>query len=122
MSPDLAPLAPSPVALATQARSAGLRPPAGGDLRSAAEAFESLLLGQMMTTMRSTIPHSGLFGESETTRSTYDYLMDQALIEKAVKGGKGFGLAAQLEKSWQKAREGSPSKPGSGKPDPLPID
>lgn len=120
MSGGVGTLSLSPVTLARQSEAERAGMPGKGDLKGAAEAFEGILLGQMMATMRSTVPHSGLFGESETTRSTYDYLMDQAVIDKAIKGGRGLGLAAHLERSWARSREAQ-VPPGSGNPAPVPI-
>jgi hypothetical protein len=43
---------------------------------------------------------SGLFGETGNARSTYEYLLDQAVTSNAMKAGKGWGLSQQLEAKW----------------------
>lgn len=54
----------------------------------------------MFQTLRKTVQPSGLFGDSGQTRSTYEYLMDQAVVDRAVSTGHGWGLAARLKASW----------------------
>lgn len=68
--------------------------------REAALMFEGLVMTQMFQAMRKTIQPSGLFGDDSQTRSTYDYLLDQAVVEHAMASGKGLGLADRLEKTW----------------------
>jgi len=67
----------------------------------AALLFEGLVLTQMFQSMRKTIQHSGLFGDDSQTRSTYEYLLDKAVVEHAMASGKGLGLAEKLEKTWE---------------------
>jgi Rod binding domain-containing protein len=77
--------------------------------REAARLFEGLILTQMFQAMRKAIPPSGLFGENTQTRSTYEYLLDQAVVEQAMAAGKGLGLADRLEKTWgQEKKSASP--------------
>ncbi|HNX32403.1 MAG TPA: rod-binding protein [Holophaga sp.] len=69
----------------------------------AARMFEGLVMTQMFQGMRKTIPHSGLFGDASKNQSTYEYLLDQAVVEHAMASGKGLGLASQLENSITRA-------------------
>ena len=58
------------------------RLPSGPEGRSAREAaleFEGLLMAQLFQTLRKTVEPSGLFGEEGQARSTYEYLLDQAV-------------------------------------------
>jgi Rod binding domain-containing protein len=66
----------------------------------AARQFEGMLMGLLFQTMRKTVEPSGLFGDSGQSRSTYEYLMDQAVVERAVSGGRGWGLAERLQACW----------------------
>jgi len=96
-----APLSLSPVDLANTARAHQMqRPESKERIAKAAQEFEGMLMEQLMQSMRKTVEPSGLFGQEGQSRSTYEYLMDQAVIAKAVQGGKGFGLAAHLERIW----------------------
>lgn len=93
---------PSPQALATPAL-----PRLGVDAVSDKEAalmFEGLVMTQMFQSMRKTIEPSGLFGDESERRTTYEYLLDQALVEQAMASGKGWGLAERMEKSWAVTR------------------
>lgn len=71
------------------------------NLLETARTFEGMLMGHIFQTMRKTVPNSGLFGESALTRSTYEYLLDQAVVNHAVESGQGWGLAERLAASWQ---------------------
>lgn len=66
----------------------------------AARQFEGLLMGLLFQTMRKTVEPSGLFGDSGQSRSTYEYLMDQAVVDRAVSSGRGWGLAERLKDAW----------------------
>jgi Rod binding domain-containing protein len=70
-------------------------------LKKTAAEFEGMLMAQMFQALRKTVEPSGLFGNSQTERSTYDYLLDQAVIKNAIEGGQTWGLAARLEESWK---------------------
>lgn len=72
----------------------------------AAKQFEGMLMTQIFQIMRKTVQHSGLFGDSALARSTYEYLLDQAVVDHAMSSGKGWGLAERLEESWA-ARQAS---------------
>lgn len=77
--------------------------------REAALLFEGMVMTQMFQAMRRTIQPSGLFGNESSSRSTYEYLLDQAVVEHAMASGKGWGLADKLEKSM-----GDTKKEGGG--------
>ncbi len=104
MSGPAALAAPDAVALV---QSSGPVPSAQDKTMEAARQFEGLLMGMLFQSMRKTIEPSGLFGGSETTRSTYDYLLDQAVADKAASSGQGWGLAKILAASWSQARAAS---------------
>lgn len=104
-------LTAAPVAVATAARAQALKPPSEQErITKAAQEFEGMLLEQLMQGMRKTVEPSGLFGQQDQSRSTFEYLMDQAVIAKAVKAGKGLGLAPQMERLWA-SRKGNPPAP-----------
>jgi Rod binding domain-containing protein len=65
----------------------------------AALMFEGLVMTQMFQAMRKTVEPSQLFGDDSKTRATYEYLLDQAVVEHAMASGKGMGLAEHLEKN-----------------------
>lgn len=74
------------------------------DLHQSAVAFEGMLMSIIFQNMRKTVEVSGLLGDSGQARSTFEYLFDQAIADSALKGGKGWGLAARLEESWSRSR------------------
>jgi Rod binding domain-containing protein len=76
----------------------------------AARQFEGLLMSMVLQTMRKTVQPSGLFGDSGSSRSTYEYLMDQAVVDRAVSAGHGWGLADRLKASWSRLGTLEPKK------------
>ena len=70
------------------------------DNAKAAKQFEAMMLAFMFKQMRETVPTSSLFGDEGASRSTYEFLLDQALTSRAVDSGKGYGLAQRLEAAW----------------------
>jgi len=70
--------------------------------KDAARMFEGMLMTQLFQAMRKTVPHSELFGDNSQARTTYEYLLDQAVMEHAVTSGKGWGLSDRLEEAWSK--------------------
>ena len=72
----------------------------------AARQFEGMLMAFVFQQMRKTVEPSGLFGDNGIARSTYEYLLDQAVTGKAVGAGKGWGLSQQMEAKWDAARPG----------------
>lgn len=80
--------------------------PSGKDPKEAASQFEGLLMAQMFKELRKTVHTSGLFGENAAARSTYDFMLDQAVIKNAMEGGATWGLRDRLEASLRKAQNG----------------
>lgn len=74
--------------------------PAGKSNREAALEFEGLIMSQLFQAMRKTVEPSGLFGGNAQTRSTYEYLLDRAVIDRSVQNGRSWGLAQRLEEAW----------------------
>ena len=70
-------------------------------LKKTAAEFEGMLMAQVFQALRKTVEPSGLFGDNQNERSTYDYLLDQAVIKNAIENGQTWGLAARLEESWK---------------------
>jgi Rod binding domain-containing protein len=72
--------------------------------KEAAQMFEGMLMAQIFQAMRKTVPHSGLFGDDSQARTTYEYLLDQAVMEHSVNSGKGWGLSDRLEAAWSRSQ------------------
>jgi Rod binding domain-containing protein len=87
------------------------------DLHKAALAFEGQLMSMLFQSMRKTVQSSGLLGDSGQARSTFEYLFDQTVADSALKGGKGWGLAARIEESWSRGQGRAQSTPS-----PKPIE
>ena len=85
-----------------QAQAAQAVPDQTDKTEKAARQFEGLLMNVMLQALRKTVQPSGLFGDSGQTRSTYEYLMDQAVVDRAVASGHGWGLAERLKASWSR--------------------
>ncbi|HEX9009267.1 MAG TPA: rod-binding protein [Holophagaceae bacterium] len=90
---------------ATLGQGAAKVPSATDKTKEAAQQFEGLLMSLLFQAMRKTIQPSGLLGDSGHSRSTYEYLMDQAVASKAAASGKGWGLAERLEEAWSRRDE-----------------
>jgi Rod binding domain-containing protein len=97
---------------ATLGQGAEKVPPAADKTREAAQQFEGLLMGLLFQAMRQTVQPSGLLGDSGHSRSTYEYLMDQAVANKAAASGKGWGLAERLEAEWSRGKDAKPPVQG----------
>jgi Rod binding domain-containing protein len=69
----------------------------------AAKQFEGMLMAFVFQQMRQTVQPSGLFGNDGIARSTYEYLLDQAVSSSAMDAGKGWGLSQQLQAKWDAA-------------------
>ncbi|MBI4389248.1 MAG: rod-binding protein [Nitrospinae bacterium] len=86
-----------------------------GKLKSLAKQFESLLVFQMMTAMRETLPKSDLLGSF--SGDMYQSMQDETLANEMTKN-KGIGLAdmiyRQLVRLDEKARAGE--RPGAEAP------
>lgn len=74
------------------------------DLHQSALAFEGMLMSMLFQNLRKTVEVSKLLGDSGQARSTFEYLLDQAVADAALKGGKGWGLASRLEESWSRSQ------------------
>ena len=79
------------------------------DLRKAATAFEGMVVSQMLKAMRKTVPRSGLLGDSGQARATLEYLLDQAVVDAAMAGGRTRGLARRVEEAWKAKQAGAES-------------
>lgn len=80
--------------------------------KEAAQKFEGLLMAQMFQSLRKTVQHSGLLGDGGQARQTYEYLLDQAVVEHAMASGRGWGLAERIEQDWARQQEKiSPREP-----------
>jgi Rod binding domain-containing protein len=66
----------------------------------AARQFEGMVMAYVFQQMRHTVQPSGLFGNEGMARSTYEYLLDQAVTAHAVQSGKGWGLSEKLAAQW----------------------
>ncbi len=93
-----------------QAQAGQALPNATEKTEKAARQFEGLLMNLLFQTMRKTVQPSGLFGDSGQSRSTYEYLMDQAVVDRAVAGGRGWGLADKLKAAWDQSGKKVPEK------------
>lgn len=100
-----------------QAQGATALPEATDKTDQAARQFEGLLMGLLFQSMRKTVEPSGLLGDTGQTQSTFEYLMDQAVVDKAVGAGRGWGLAERLKVEWSKPAAPKPGQE-SGKSQP----
>ncbi len=66
-------------------------------LKKACADFESMLVYQMLKTMRQTIPKDG-FLKSSQGRQTYEMLLDQKLATELSSKGEGLGLQTMIYK------------------------
>lgn len=110
-----------PVSLDRTALIAGHVPAAKDRTEAAARQFEGMLMQLLFQTLRKTVEPSGLFGEGGQARSTYEFMMDQAVVDKATSSGRSWGIAERLEAAWRTAdsRKTPTSLTDLGK---LPID
>ena len=67
----------------------------------AAKQFEGMLVANLFQCLRKTVVHSDLFGNSGQAQGTYEYLLDQAVVNHAMTGGKGWGLSDRLQANWK---------------------
>jgi Rod binding domain-containing protein len=94
-----------PVSLDRTALLAGRAPAPQEKTSAAAKQFEGMLMQLLFQTLRKTVEPSGLMGESGQARSTYEYMMDQAIVDKATSSGRSWGIAERLEAAWKAADE-----------------
>ena len=64
-------------------------------LKKACADFESILVYQLLKTMRQTIPKNGFLGHSHG-KDTYEMMLDQKIAEEMTKKGQGLGLQKTL--------------------------
>ncbi|BDU73349.1 rod-binding protein [Mesoterricola silvestris] len=79
--------------------------PGGKDAKEAAKQFEGLLMANLFKEMRKTVHPSGLFGTNDSARGTYEYLLDQAVVNHAMDSGKTWGLSERLESSLKASKQ-----------------
>lgn len=106
------PVGALPISLDRTALLAGRAPVAQDKTSEAARQFEGMLMQLLFQTMRKTVEPSGLFGDGGQARSTYEYLMDQAVVDKAMHSGRSWGIAERLEAAWGQ---------GGGRKSPTPL-
>ncbi len=75
-------------------------------LKKACADFESLLVYNMLKTMRNTIPQSGLL-KSNPGRDTINMLMDRQIADDVARTHKGLGLQKVLYDQFTKSHPGS---------------
>jgi len=69
------------------------------DPKEASKQFEGMLLTNLFQELRKTVHPSGLFGGGGSAQSTYEYLLDQAVVNRAMDSGRTWGLRDKLEAS-----------------------
>lgn len=89
-------------------------------LRQACQLFEAQFLKTLWKEMRKTVPKAGLINGGQAEQMFTD-LLDQAVSDSSVKGGRSMGIAAMLEKQLSRERAQRPSGqlPGPGLAPPL---
>lgn len=93
----------APLSFNTAAASAPAGAPGGGnaaDLRKAAEAFEAVILRQMLATMRSAKLGDDIFGSSAT--DTFREMGDARMAE-SIASMRQFGIADMVERQFSGA-------------------
>ncbi len=96
-------------------------PPPQDRTADSAKQFEGMIMSVLFQSLRKTVEPSGLLGESGQSRATYEMLMDQAVVDKAVGSGRSWGLAEKLERSWKQASAAQKEPQGLTEPGKLPI-
>lgn len=79
-------------------------PPTGKDPKEAAKQFEGMLMANLFQELRKTVHPSGLFGGGGSANGTYEYLLDQAVVNHAMDGGRTWGLRDRIEASLKAAQ------------------
>ena len=76
-------------------------------LRKVCQDFESLLIGQMLKSMRETVPKSDVFGSREKEEIFQSMLDEQTAIEMSKTGALGLAemLYSQLSKLTEKKED-----------------
>lgn len=88
---------------------------------AAAKQFEGMVMSLLFQTLRKTVEPSGLLGEEGQARSTYEMLLDQAVVDKAMGSGRSWGLAERLAESWRQASDAQKGSQPLTEPGKLPI-
>ncbi len=96
-------------------------PDSADKTEAAARQFEGMVMSLLFQTLRKTVEPSGLLGDGGQSRSTYEMLLDHALVDKAVGGGRSWGLAARLSESWKQASDARKEATPLTEPGKLPI-
>ncbi len=73
-------------------------------VREAAKQFEGMLMANLFQELRKTVHPSGLFGGGGSANGTYEYLLDQAVVNHAMDGGRTWGLRDRIEASLKAAQ------------------
>lgn len=64
-------------------------------LHKACDDFEAILVKQLLTTMRKSVPKGGLFNEGFAS-DIYQSISDDSLAQEMTSGGKGLGFSEML--------------------------
>ena len=78
---------------AGQAQSA--RPDKEAKLEKACRDFEAIMIKQLLTSMRKSIPRDGLFGNDSFARETFQEMSDDQLARQMAQG-RGMGIAEAM--------------------------
>lgn len=98
-APLLSAAVQSPTDLVAQAP-----PTQGKDPREAAKQFEGFLLANLFQQLRKTVHSSGFLGGG-MAQSSYEFLLDQAVVSHAMDAGKTWGLTDKLEADFRSAQK-----------------
>lgn len=79
------------------------------DLRKIGQKFESLLLHQLLSTMRKSIPESPLFGDSQAQKMYWD-MFDESMAENAAAAGSTGITDAIVEELSVRSQDVRPPK------------
>ena len=73
----------------------GIDPAQEKKLKKACADFESMLVFQLLKTMRQTVPKNGLLKPSQG-KETYEMILDQKIADDLTNKGQGLGLQKML--------------------------
>jgi Rod binding domain-containing protein len=76
-------------------------PTTSGEIKKMAQEFSSLLLSELLKSMRATLSNEGLDGDSSSARESYMSLADVEVTRSLAKQD-GMGLTAFLERALSK--------------------
>jgi len=94
------------------------------EIQEVGKKFESLLLHQLLATMRKPVPKSNLFGES-SAHNIYQDMFDERIAETVVETGQtgiGQAIAEEIIRQQQSStlpKDGAPFRSLSSKPNPM---